>query len=120
MLEVDPCGGPRPPAGAGGRYAMNRTLEWTVRVELSEDDGTTRAEAVLDTGAAKLTGQGIARCSPQDPDVPTIGDEVAASRAMHDVAGQLMSVADRAIVDAGAGRPDSAAQPPYAWSDATA
>ncbi|MGW2474261.1 DUF1876 domain-containing protein [Streptomyces sp. NPDC001665] len=99
---------------------MNRTLEWTVRVELSEEGGTTRAEAVLDTGTARLTGQGIARLSPQDPDVPTIGDEVAASRAMHDVAGQLMSVADRAIGEAGAGRPDGPVPPPYAWSDATA
>lgn len=98
---------------------MNRTLEWTVRVELSEQDGTTRAEAVLDTGSVKLTGQGIARCSPQDPDVPTIGDEVAASRAMHDVAGQLMSVADRSLGQAGAGRTDEPAQPPYAWSDAS-
>ncbi|MGW1127593.1 DUF1876 domain-containing protein [Streptomyces sp. NPDC002526] len=99
---------------------MNRTLEWTVRVELSEESGTTKAEAVLDTGTARLTGQGIARLSPQDPDVPTIGDEVAASRAMHDVAGQLMSVADRAIGEAGAGRSDGPVPPPYAWSDATA
>ncbi|WUS95533.1 DUF1876 domain-containing protein [Streptomyces sp. NBC_00708] len=99
---------------------MNRTLEWTVRVELSEDDGTTMAEAVLDTGTAKLTGQGIARCSPQDSDVPTIGDEVAASRAMHDVAGQLMSVADRAIGRSGAGRTEGQVEPPYAWTDATA
>lgn len=98
---------------------MNRTLEWTVRVELSEQDGTTRAEAVLDTGSARLTGQGIARCSPQDRDVPTIGDEVAASRAMHDVAAQLMSVADRALGEAGAGRADEPLRPPYAWSDAS-
>ncbi|MFD7863070.1 DUF1876 domain-containing protein [Streptomyces sp. NPDC057682] len=99
---------------------MNRTMEWTVRVDLSEVDGTTKAEAVLDTGTAKLTGHGIARCAPQDPDVPTIGDELAASRAMRDVAGQLMSVADREIGRAGAGSSDEPVPPPYAWSDGTA
>ncbi|MET7648270.1 DUF1876 domain-containing protein [Streptomyces sp. NPDC005426] len=99
---------------------MNRTEEWTVRVDLSEDHGTTKAEAVLDTGTAKLTGHGVARCSPQDPDVPTIGDELAASRAMRDVAGQLMSVADRELGQAGAGPGDGPIPPPYAWSDATA
>ncbi|MER5281049.1 DUF1876 domain-containing protein [Streptomyces sp. NPDC002809] len=99
---------------------MNRTMEWTVRVDLSEDDGTTKAEAVLDTGTAKLTGHGVARCSPQDPDVPTIGDELAASRAMRDVAGQLMSVADRELGQAGAGPGGGPVPPPYAWSDATA
>lgn len=99
---------------------MNRTMEWTVRVDLSEDDGTTKAEAVLDTGTAKLTGHGVARCSPQDPDVPTIGDELAASRAMRDVAGQLMSVADRELGRAGAGPGDGPVPAPYAWSDATA
>lgn len=99
---------------------MKSTMEWTVRVDLSEEDGTTKAEAVLDTGTAKLTGHGIARCSPQDPDVPTIGDELAASRAMRDVASQLMTVADRALGEAGAGPADGPVPPPYAWSDATA
>ncbi|MER7726810.1 DUF1876 domain-containing protein [Streptomyces sp. NPDC096323] len=99
---------------------MNRTMEWTVRVDLSENDGTTKAEAVLDTGTAKLTGHGVARCSPQDPDVPAIGDELAASRAMRDVAGQLMSVADQELGRVGAGPEDGPVPPPYAWSDATA
>lgn len=99
---------------------MNRTLEWTVHVDLSAEDGATKAEAVLDTGTAKLTGHGVARCSPRDPDVPTIGDELAASRAMRDVAAQLMSVADRELGEAGAGPADGPLPPPYAWSDATA
>ncbi|MFG2676065.1 DUF1876 domain-containing protein [Streptomyces sp. NPDC048445] len=99
---------------------MSRTMEWTVHVDLSEQDGATKAEAVLDTGTARLTGHGVARCSPQDPDVPTIGDELAASRAMRDVAAQLMSVADRELGEAGAVHPDGPVPPPYAWSDATA
>ncbi|MFG2405726.1 dsRBD fold-containing protein [Streptomyces brevispora] len=98
---------------------MSRTMEWTVRVDLSDEDGATKAAAVLDTGTAKLTGHGVAHCSLQDPDVPTIGDELAASRAMRDVAAQLMSVADRELGEAGAGSADGPVPPPYAWSDAT-
>ncbi|MCM2415768.1 MULTISPECIES: DUF1876 domain-containing protein [unclassified Streptomyces] len=99
---------------------MSRTMEWTVRVDLTEENGATVAEAVLDTGTARLTGHGVARCSPQDPDVPAIGDELAASRAMRDVAGQLMSVADRELGEAGAGPADGPVPPPYAWPDPTA
>lgn len=99
---------------------MSRTMEWTVRIDLSEKDGATQAAAVLDTGTARLTGHGVAQCSPQDPDVPTIGDELAASRAMRDVAGQLMSVADRELGAVGASPADGPVPPPYAWRDATA
>lgn len=96
---------------------MNRTMEWTVRVDLSEQNGTTTAEAVLDTGTARLTGHGTARCNPQDEDVPAIGGELAASRAMKDVAGQLMTVAGRELESAGEGPPKGPVPPPYAWTD---
>ncbi|WP_392667852.1 DUF1876 domain-containing protein [Streptomyces sp. LN785] len=96
---------------------MNRTLEWKVNLELSEDGGTTRAEAVLDTGTDKLTGHGVARCNPTDVDIPAIGDELAASRAMKDVAGQLMREADREMEAVGAGAPKGPLGKPYAWTD---
>ncbi|MFF3457404.1 DUF1876 domain-containing protein [Streptomyces sp. NPDC002730] len=98
---------------------MTRTLEWKVRVCLTEEDGTTKAEAVLDTGTATLTGHGVAHCNPQDVDVPAIGDELAASRAMRDIAGQLMRVADRDLEAVGAGSGSGPIRPPYAWSDMT-
>ncbi|MGW1894362.1 DUF1876 domain-containing protein [Streptomyces sp. NPDC002004] len=82
---------------------MTRDLDWTVGLHLREQEGTTKASATLDTGTAMLTGHGSARCNPQDVDVPQIGDELAASRAMSDLAGQLMRVADRDLAAAGAG-----------------
>ncbi|MCX4784854.1 MULTISPECIES: DUF1876 domain-containing protein [unclassified Streptomyces] len=99
---------------------MTRRLEWKVRVGLSEEDGTTRAEAVLDTGSEKLVGHGVARCNPQDVDVPAIGDELAASRAMKDIAAQLMKAADQELESVGAGPATGPVTPPYAWSDTTA
>lgn len=68
--------------------------EWSVRIFISEHDGTTRAEARLDTGAGtSLAGTGAARLSPKDNDVPEIGDEVAAARALADLAQRLLQTA---------------------------
>ncbi|MFH8680743.1 DUF1876 domain-containing protein [Streptomyces lydicus] len=72
---------------------MARTGEWAVRLYLFEEDRTTKARVVLDTGTASLTGHGSARCQPEDVEVPEIGDELAASRAMSDLAAQLMRTA---------------------------
>ncbi|WP_121257129.1 DUF1876 domain-containing protein [Nocardioides ferulae] len=70
------------------------TKTWTVEVLITEDEGTTRALARLhsESGAGELVGRGSARVSPDDPDVPEIGDELAASRALTDLAGQLLGV----------------------------
>lgn len=96
---------------------MRRTVEWSVHLHLYEEDGTTRARAVLDTGTRTLTGQGTARCNPEDVDVPEIGDELAAGRAMDHLAGQLMRVADRDLESVGAGAPADR-RTAYGWSDA--
>ncbi|MGW6752472.1 dsRBD fold-containing protein [Streptomyces sp. NPDC055006] len=44
-------------------------------------------------GTNKLTGHGAARCAPQDDDVPEIGDELAAARAMENLGEQLKRTA---------------------------
>ncbi|HEX5569220.1 MAG TPA: dsRBD fold-containing protein [Streptomyces sp.] len=76
---------------------MPHTQDWNIRIHLFEDDdGTTRARAVLEVGGGggtALTGQGMARRNPRDRDVPEIGDELAAGRAMSDLAQKLLSVA---------------------------
>jgi hypothetical protein len=97
---------------------MTRALEWKVGLFLIEEDGTTKARVVLDTGSSTLTGHGIARCNAEDVDVPAIGDELAASRAFKDLAGQLMRAADRDLESVGAGdaRPEP---PPYGWTAQT-
>ncbi|MFJ4687226.1 DUF1876 domain-containing protein [Streptomyces sp. NPDC088789] len=84
---------------------MPHTGEWKVRLHLFEDsDGTTKAHAVLDTGTTALTSHGSAHCHPADTDVPEIGDELAAGRAMHDLAHQLLKAAENDIQDMGAAR----------------
>ncbi|GLF97711.1 DUF1876 domain-containing protein [Streptomyces yaizuensis] len=93
-----------------------RTHAWTVGLYLTEEDGTTRARAVLDTGTATLTGRGTAHCSPLDIDIPDIGDELAAGRAMRDLSGRLMRAADRDLEAVGAGPPPHAVQAPlFGW-----
>ncbi|WP_275461535.1 DUF1876 domain-containing protein [Streptomyces noursei] len=84
---------------------MAKTTEWPVRLILVEEDGTTRARVELDTGTQELTGHGRARCSPGDQDVPVIGDELAAGRAMKDLAGQLIRLADHDLAGVGAAPP---------------
>ncbi|AZQ39432.1 DUF1876 domain-containing protein [Streptomyces cyaneochromogenes] len=87
---------------------MPHTAEWKVRLHLFEDDeGTTKARVVLDTGTTTLTGHGSAHCNPADMNVPEIGDELAASRAMNDLAQQLLNVAERDIEDVDASRPST-------------
>ncbi|MGW1884595.1 DUF1876 domain-containing protein [Streptomyces sp. NPDC001970] len=72
---------------------MTRTAEWKIRLYLFEEDGTTKARVDLDTGTTVLTGHGVARCRPDDTDVPEIGDELAASRAVQDLGRRLMIAA---------------------------
>ncbi|WP_406306577.1 DUF1876 domain-containing protein [Streptomyces sp. NBC_00879] len=81
---------------------MPHTVEWKVRLYLFEDEGTTKARVVLDTGATALTGYGVAHCNPADADVPEIGDELAAGRAMRDLGQHLVDVAQRDIEGIGA------------------
>lgn len=87
---------------------MPHTTEWKVRLHLFEgDEGTTQARVVLDTGTTTLTGHGSAHCDPADMNVPEIGDELAASRAMNHLAQQLLNVAEGDIEDVGQSRPST-------------
>jgi hypothetical protein len=81
---------------------MPHTVEWKVRLHLFEDEGMTKAHVVLDTGATTLSGRGVAHRNPADTDVPEIGDELAAGRAMRDLAQQLVEAAERDIEGMGA------------------
>ncbi|MFI8089523.1 DUF1876 domain-containing protein [Streptomyces sp. NPDC086080] len=87
---------------------MSHTMEWKTRLYLFEEEGTTKARATIDTGTTVLTGHGTARRNPADPDVPEIGDELAAGRAMRDLSRQLLDIAERDVEGIGAPRPDPA------------
>jgi hypothetical protein len=90
------------------RKAMPHTAQWKVSLHLFEDDdGTTKAHVVLNTGTTTLTAHGTAHCHPVDTNVPEIGDELAAGRAMNNLAQQLLNIADRDIQGMGAPRPST-------------
>ncbi|SEL48452.1 dsRBD fold-containing protein [Streptacidiphilus jiangxiensis] len=71
-----------------------KTKQWTVTVTIDEDDTRTEARAVMtDAGAPMATGRGVARRNPADRSVPDIGDELAAGRALEDLAQRLHDMA---------------------------
>jgi hypothetical protein len=72
--------------------------QWTVQIYLTEDGDDTHARAVLTTrDSAEVAGAGRARRNPADPTVPEIGDELAASRALADLAEKLAVITQRDI-----------------------
>ncbi|MEV0158868.1 dsRBD fold-containing protein [Nonomuraea fuscirosea] len=110
------------------------TKEWAVRIELAEDGDDTTARATLtapaghdttepghDTAVAgrdgaeagratteagrALTGVGRARRNPADARVAGIGDELAVSRALADLAEQLAVITNRDIAESSAESP---------------
>ncbi|MEV5509709.1 DUF1876 domain-containing protein [Streptomyces orinoci] len=93
---------------------MHHETEWKVRVDLTEDGSITKADATLDTGAACFRGHGTAHRSPGDKDVPAIGDEYAAGRALRDLGEQLLGTAERDVAAMGAA-PEPRTSPMYGW-----
>ena len=73
---------------------MTELRHWTVDVYVGEDDGQTYAEAALsDDVGNHLLGTGRARLSPDDMDVPEIGDEIAVGRALSNLGHRLLDTA---------------------------
>ena len=73
---------------------METTETWQVRLDVVEHDDASSAHAVLTTAAGTtMHGRGRARRNPADHDVPQIGAEVAAARALRDLADTLLRAA---------------------------
>ena len=83
---------------------MTEPTTWTVTIAFSEDGDTTRADAVLQGGPDQLLGWGRARRNPTDPDLPAVGEELAAARALSDLAHHLLDTAGHRI-ESWEGRP---------------
>jgi hypothetical protein len=67
---------------------------WWVEVFLGETDGVSTATATLHTRErSSLSAHGTARLSPEDRDVPEIGYELAAARALSTLADRLLEAA---------------------------
>ena len=70
------------------------TDTWWVEIHLGAHEGRPRAGAKLQApGRASWVGTGVARLNPTDRDVPAIGAELAAARALHDLADRLLGTA---------------------------
>ena len=75
-----------------------KAKEWGVELYIAEDGTDTAARAVLLSGSEKkTTGHGRARRNPVDREVPEIGDELAVSRALADLADRLHQIASEDI-----------------------
>ena len=67
---------------------------WKIDVVIDEHEDRTRAKARLHTPQETgLVGIGTARLNPADRNVPEIGDELAVSRALSDLAHKLLDAA---------------------------
>jgi hypothetical protein len=61
---------------------LHQVKAWHATVLLTEEEGRTLADATLSIGDHVLRGRGVAHRNPADPNVPEIGDELAAARAL--------------------------------------
>ncbi|GAA4736641.1 hypothetical protein GCM10023216_32380 [Isoptericola chiayiensis] len=97
---VRPADGEDADDADGGEPRRTRSVTWRIQVSLVESAGSTTAEAVLVAGPPEhddvgaLRGVGHARKDPQDLEMPVIGDEVAAGRALRRLADALLGQAE--------------------------
>jgi hypothetical protein len=74
---------------------------WHVEVEFQEDDTSTNAAVLLRLpDRSELRAHGHAKRNPADPVQPRIGEEIAAARALSDLAHQLLDRAGAEIEEA--------------------
>lgn len=77
--------------------AKGESRVWTVEVVLEETADETEAKAVLELGERRVGGWGRARRNPTDPALPKVGEELAAARALSDLAHKLLDEAAHEI-----------------------
>lgn len=76
---------------------MRQVIDWPITLRLVEQDGQTEAQLILETELTTMIGSGRAHRNPADPDVPEIGDELAAGRALIDLGNRLVRLADAEV-----------------------
>jgi hypothetical protein len=70
------------------------TKTWNVQVRIDERGDDTIADATLSLdNKMEVRGHGQSRRNPSDESEPRIGDELAAARALSDLARQLLATA---------------------------
>ncbi len=78
---------------------MQTEPTWRVNIAFTEEDDRTRADAILEFGGQRFHGWGRAKRNATDPDVPVVGEELAAARALSDLSHQLLHAAAERIED---------------------
>jgi hypothetical protein len=66
---------------------------WQVNVAFTEDGDRTRADATLELADGRFHGFGRAKRAPGDPNLPVIGQDLAAARALSELSHQLLNAA---------------------------
>jgi hypothetical protein len=80
------------------------TNVWRVELGFTEDANRTRADAILEVAGQRFHGFGQAKRATGDPDIPVVGEELAAARALSDLSHKLIDAAAERI-EAFEGRP---------------
>lgn len=79
---------------------MNQTRTLNLNMQVVEAEAKTTADVSMTTGSGRVVhGHGTARRHPDDPDVPQIGDEIAAARALSELGHKLLDTAAEEIGD---------------------
>jgi hypothetical protein len=77
---------------------MSMNDRWSVRLFIVEVDNETHAEArLVMPDEQELVGRGEARRNPGDHEVALIGEQIAAARALWDLAGNVLHAAGASI-----------------------
>jgi hypothetical protein len=71
----------------------DETKVWALEIAIGENPDETEAQALLHVGDRDIAGTGRARRNPHDPVRPRVGEELAVSRALADLAHQLLDIA---------------------------
>jgi hypothetical protein len=72
---------------------------WQVNITFTEDGERTRADATLELADERFHGFGRAKRAPGDPNLPVIGQDLAAARALSELSHQLLNAAAARIED---------------------
>ncbi len=78
-----------------------------VEITFTEEGDRTRAEAVLDQGGEHFYAVGWATRAPGDPNLPIVGEELAAARALSELSHRLIEAAAEHIQSFGIDRLDA-------------
>ena len=70
---------------------------WPLHVVFTENADATRADIVIDVDGHHYHAWGRARRNPDDPDIPRVGEEIAAARALNGLALELLRTAGQEI-----------------------